>query len=222
MSSGKKKSAKSSSTSSPAKASSSPDLPSLFAELLSQQGSSDFERGVRTANKILHLSPHDADAFHCKMVCLLQLGKFEELLKQVFDNEDKVKVDLAFEKAYALYRLNRSEEALDALNSATNNKDVRVKELKAQVLYRLERYEESYELYRGLIKNTSDDFDVERLTNFSAVAVYLSQQKGAKAAPAVDEEDTFELCYNKASHLLGQSKWVEAEKELLKAVKMCR
>ncbi len=53
----------------------------------------------------------------------------------------------------------------------------RAKELRAQVLYRLERYEECFSLYRELIRNTSDDFEMERLTNLSAVSSYLSEDK---------------------------------------------
>ncbi len=68
-------------------------------------------------NKILNVSPSDAEAFHCKVVCLLQLQKFEDVLRQLSDN-DRLGAGLAFERAYALYRLNRVEEALGALDEA--------------------------------------------------------------------------------------------------------
>ncbi len=126
-------------------------------------------------NKILNLTPGDPEAFHCKVVCLLQLQRFEDVLKQMEDNEH-LGVELSFERAYALYRLNRVEEALRVLDGVAKQ-DLRAKELRAQVLYRLESYEECLALYRDLVKNTSDDFEMERLTNLSAVSSYLSQNK---------------------------------------------
>ena len=39
------------------------------------------------------------------------------------------------------------------------------KELKAQILYKLEEYDSCFNLYRNIIKNTTDDFETERKTN---------------------------------------------------------
>jgi len=75
---------------------------------------------------------------------------------------------LLFEKGYAQYRLNQPGEALKTVNSVPAL-DAKMKELKAQILYRLEMYDESYEVYRDIIKNTSDDYEDERETNLSAV-----------------------------------------------------
>ncbi len=85
-------------------------------------------------------------------------------------------MDLTFERAYALYRLNRVQESLELLQKVAKP-DERIKELKAQVLYRLERFEDCFSLYRELIRNTSDDFEMERLTNLSAVSSYLTNNK---------------------------------------------
>ena len=60
----------------------------------------------------------------------------------------------------------------------------------------MERYSDCYALYRSLLKNASDDFETERLTNLSAVAVHMANEKESKAKP-VEDEDTYELCYNK-------------------------
>ena len=56
-------------------------------------------------HKILNASPSDGTAFHCKLVCLLQMGKFSDVLRQMDDNAKLVADrDVSFEKAYALYR----------------------------------------------------------------------------------------------------------------------
>ncbi len=148
------------------------DTTAFYADLVKFGGAGDYEKALKAANRILNAAPTDPDAFHCKIVCLIHLGRFEDILKQC---EDKDQL-LVFERAYALYRLNRVEEALELLE-LKKSLETREKELKAQVLYRLERFEECFDLYRDLIKNTSDDFDTERLTNMSAASVYTAKSK---------------------------------------------
>ncbi len=63
------------------------DTSPLFADLLRLQGSGDFDKALKVTNKILNVSPADAEAFHCKVVCLMQTQKFEDALKQMQDNE---------------------------------------------------------------------------------------------------------------------------------------
>jgi hypothetical protein len=70
------------------------DTSSLYAELSKFQQTQDFEKGVKVCNKILNLTPADATAFHCKIVCMVQTGKFQEALKQIEDTH--FKVDLVF------------------------------------------------------------------------------------------------------------------------------
>ena len=50
----------------------------------------------------------------------------------------------------------------------------------------------------------------ERLTNLSAVAASL--KKDAKLASSDEDEETFEMKYNRACYLLAQGQWEEAEK----------
>lgn len=85
-----------------------------------------------------------------------------------------------FEKAYTQYRLNQPAEALKTVNAA-GVLEPKLKELKAQILYRLEQYNESYEIYREIIKNTSDDYEDERETNLSAVIANLAIENPVSA-----------------------------------------
>lgn len=122
---------------------------------------------------VLNVSPEDATASHCKVVCLLQTSKFQEAVQFI----ERYKLnDLVFEKAYAEYRLNVPEKALKTIDLANLPSPLppNIKELRAQVLYRLERFEECFESYRDIIKNTDDDYDDERTTNLSAVVANLA------------------------------------------------
>ena len=134
------------------------------------------------------------------------MSKFDDALRQIKDTH--FDIDLVFEEAYCLYRLNKPELALEVLEKTTDKQiSDRVKELKAQVYYRLEMFEESYNLYRDLLKNTSDDFEQERLTNMQAAGVFV------KNAPVTkDDDDSYEMCYNRACQLLTKKDWINAEK----------
>lgn len=92
-----------------------------------------------------------------------------------FIEKSKLSQSLVFEKAYSQYRLNKSSEALKTIEGANINPlPANLKELKAQVLYRLENFDECFNLYKDIIKNSSDDYEEERTTNFSAVVANLS------------------------------------------------
>ena len=190
------------------------DTSAMYIELSKLEKTGDFDKALKVCNKILNVDPKDDTAFHCKMVCLMQTGKFSEAYKQMVDTHF-TNIELTFEKAYCLYRDNQPEEALKVLEASKHKSD-RIKELRAQILYRLEQYEECYGLYREIIKQTSDDFEQERLTNLQAAAVYV------KDAPIAEEDDTYEMCYNRGCQLLAHGRYVEAEEELKKAEKMCK
>ena len=90
-------------------------------------------------NKILNSCPKDETAFHCKMVNLLQLGKFKDALLQMETQAALAEmVDLSFEKAYCLYKENRYADALAVLDIAakTTPAGLKHKELRAQIFYR--------------------------------------------------------------------------------------
>ena len=94
------------------------DTSSQYAELSKLQKIQDYEKATKLCNKILNVAPSDGTAFHCKLVCLLQMGKFEEALKQMSDpgNQKFDNLDLSFEEAYCHYRLNSASKALEVLD----------------------------------------------------------------------------------------------------------
>lgn len=83
-------------------------------------------------NLVLGISVNDKKAFHCKIVCLINLNKFDEALSSIekFPNELN---DFYFEKAYCQYRLNLIENALQTLQTCPKL-TFKEKELLAQVV----------------------------------------------------------------------------------------
>uniref|UniRef100_A0A2M4BFJ2 Signal recognition particle subunit SRP72 n=1 Tax=Anopheles marajoara TaxID=58244 RepID=A0A2M4BFJ2_9DIPT len=208
----------------------------LYTELNKYCGASEYDKALKTANKILTHDASEWKAAKCKLVCLIQRSKFEEVLRFLERNGSAIP-DTVFEKAYAEYRLNRAEQALRTIQQSAGSTgklsewgpslSPDLQELLAQVLYRLERFDECFELYRTIIKNTHDDYDDERRTNMSAVAANLAivgDATGETTTQSVANlpEDTYELVYNAACALAGRQQYGEAERKLRSSEKMCR
>ncbi|XP_051164585.1 signal recognition particle subunit SRP72 [Leptopilina boulardi] len=201
------------------------NLSSLYAELNKQGQNGEYDRALKTANRILGISQDEEAAIHCKVICYMQLSKFNDALQLIVKNP-KITTKLEFERAYCLYRMNQVPEALKIVESI-QNPSLKIKELKAQILYRLEKYEDCFAVYRDIIKNTTDDYEDERETNLSAVIVNLVNNDSSVEVPSL-REHTYELTYNAACQLVAQGKdgdkviLAEAEKKLKTAERMCR
>ncbi|XP_066582106.1 signal recognition particle subunit SRP72 [Prorops nasuta] len=197
----------------------------LYAELNKLGQSGEYERALKTANKILGVAANEEAALHCKAICYIQLSKFNEAL-QLITRNFKSPGNLDFEKAYCLYRLNEVSEALKVVQSI-QNPSLKIKELKAQILYRLEKYEECFAAYRDIIKNSNDDYEDEREANLAAVLANLESEGSNIETPEL-RESTYELMYNAACQLVMQGSkgnttaLVEAEKKLKAAENLCR
>lgn len=196
------------------------NLASLFAELNRFGQNGEYDRALKTVNKILQEVPDDDKALHCKIVCLIHLSDFENAYNLL--EKHSAIIDLQFEKAYCLYRLNRIQEAWNLLQNSSHSND-KLKELSAQVLYRLEKYEECYDIYKNLIKNSEDEYEEERETNLAAVIASLYSEKGKtlKNIPQF-QEHIFEICYNGACILLAQDQYAAALKKLHIAEELCK
>jgi len=195
------------------------NLAALYTELNKLGNNGDYTRASKVAKKILQEAPNELKAQHCLVVCHIQESEFKNGLSIINKNPALAEV-MSFEHAYCLYRVNRTKEALAVLNKETNA-DTKHKELKAQILYRMERFSECLDLYKDLIKNTHDDYEIERETNLSAVVASLSLE-GKKTNLPVMRDNSYELSYNEAIRLLGEGKVQEAEAQLRKAETFCR
>lgn len=117
------------------------------------------------------INPNEFPAAHCKVIALIQVGKFNDALQLIERNK---LTQLLFERAYCEYRLNQPDKALRTIDKGDKPLAASLKELRAQVLYRLEQFDECFDAYKDIIKNTNDDYEDERATNLSAAAANLA------------------------------------------------
>ncbi|XP_071481538.1 signal recognition particle subunit SRP72-like [Diadema antillarum] len=198
------------------------NLTNLYHELqkFAQNGEYSNPRALNVANKILKASRQDETAFHCKVVCLIHQGQFQIALKEIVNNP-ALASGLSFEKAYCQYRQNKIPEALATIRNVSDPSP-KLQELLGQVLYRLDQFDECLDVYKKLIKNTSDDYEEERQTNLSAVIAALKLWNDTDVDDLGLKEDTYELSYNRACLLIGQGRYQEALKQLDSAEELCR
>ncbi|KAK4312032.1 hypothetical protein Pmani_016498 [Petrolisthes manimaculis] len=189
-------------------------LNGYYSELRKLIEASNYQKVIKAANKIIGEEPKEVEAWRCKVVAQINLDSFHDAL--VTTIKSKHTIELAFEKSYCEYRLNKVKEAYDTVCTVTDPKpDLRILELKAQILYRLERYDDCHGVYRDIIRTTSDDYDLERLTNLSAVTVH--RDEGDES----EEEESYELVYNHACRLLALGQVEKALAKLQQAREEC-
>ncbi|CAH1644088.1 unnamed protein product [Spodoptera littoralis] len=196
------------------------NLVQAYIELNKFCQSGDYDRALKATGKVLQIAPNEQKAFHCKIVCLIQLHNFKEALAVLCNPKNAaLAADLHFEKAYAQYRLNCPKEALQTVENAPELTPA-LKELRAQILYRLEQYQDCYNLYRDIVKNTTDEYEDERKANMSAVVANLAALNPSADLPQF-EEHTYELSYNAGSTLAMRGKYNEALPVLKRAEHSC-
>lgn len=197
------------------------NIPQLFGEVSKYFRDGEYALAQKSANKILKEIPNDVDAIKCKIVCLVQQSCFQEALDVIVSTEKKGLLQMPFEKAYCLYRLNRLEESASILNE-NQEPSLQEKELLAQVKYRLEEYGSCLDLYRDLIKNSADDYGDEREANMAAVVAAAKMWKDETIGSSNVRNDTHELCYNYGCLLLAQGDLIKAAATLLEAENLCK
>ncbi|XP_028158599.1 signal recognition particle subunit SRP72 isoform X1 [Ostrinia furnacalis] len=196
------------------------NLVQAYVELNKFCQSGDYDRALKATGKILQIAPNEQKAFHCKVVCFIQLHNFKEALAILTNAKNAaLAADLHFEKAYTQYRLNTPKEALQTVDAAPELTPA-LKELRAQILYRLERYQDCYNLYRDVVKNSTDEYEDERKANMAAVVANLAAINPSADLPQF-EETTYELAYNTGSTLAMRGRFSDALPVLRRAEASC-
>ena len=158
-----------------------------FAELLRCQKANDFERALKTCNRITKVRPNDEKARHCLIICYIKLGRFEDALLSIKKVTAPAEREaLRFEKAYCEYRQNRLDEAIRTIDTAN---DFRNLELLAQCYYKAEEFKKAKDSYEYLLKHSIDsEWDENRQTNLLACVSQLQLMSKDQAQIDADIE----------------------------------
>eukprot|EP00124_Ichthyophonus_hoferi_P003626 Ihof_evm3s327 gene=Ihof_evmTU3s327 len=193
------------------------ELATIYSELEQHLKNEKYDAGSRIAAKLLQENPMDVHAYQAKIICLINLNQFEASLKLI-DSHKGLETDIAFPKAYVLYRLHRLDDALTILKSQTKN-EPRLKELEAQILYRMEDFSAALEIYEKMLPNVKDNG--EHMANYLA-ALAGTKSIGLDTANVPGELQTHEQYYNAACYYIAVGDLKQAEASLEKGMDVCR
>ncbi|GBF97135.1 signal recognition particle subunit [Raphidocelis subcapitata] len=204
------------------------ELASLFDKLDSLTEHGQHAKALKVIEQILKVSPGDEDALRCKVVALISEGDFEEAQKAL--GHKRLEGQMAFERAYVLYRLGRLQDALKAASLAAAAADgggggadrrAEALQLEAQLHYRLGNAAECVAAYDRLVSEFKAD-SLELKTN--AIAAYVagglsSRVPGLMASLKVTPKASFEVAFNRACGLVAEGDLAGAETALRVALK---
>ena len=187
-------------------------LEELFTKLseCAEQGS--HKRVLKCADDVLKISPGDADAVRCRVTALIELQRFadcaETIEKDVKDAE--LRKELAFERAYALYKCGKTDDALRVLQTETSEDEresTRAVQREAQLMYRAGRHEEAATMYETLFRDHADEVGESPNTAVNLAAAMVAAGRGADLPAAlkrlkISPKDSFELAFNFACALV--------------------
>ncbi|CAK5278114.1 unnamed protein product [Mycena citricolor] len=153
-------------------------LKRLFKTLVAQIDGGHHTNAIKTCDKILKLSPGDADALQTKLFLLLttdQAGAALTLIESLQgENGDNSRYNL--ERAYALYCSHKRDDARETLAKGTGDVDARgAQHLEAQLSYRDGAYQQALDVYNELLDSApTAEEQSDIMTNIEAVEAHLT------------------------------------------------
>ena len=208
--------------------------------LLRRASIDDPDEALRLANdaiKAAKASPADLlTAQHTKVVALLKLDRFDDVLRTIADAGDALARRCPLERAYALYKTGHLDDAA-ALSSAAADGDIAataargLRHVGAQAAYRSERFDDAAAQYRRLLGDegeggqAGEEGDV-RVNLLAAQAQLELAGRGARVPPADrqparEDLEAFEPAYNAACACLGRGDFARATVLLKRARDLC-
>ena len=174
----------------------------------------DYNLILSLTEQILKISPNDIDIEEIRSVSFLLSEQYKECINFIDTKTDE---KLVLYKAYALYKLRQDVDVIDYIKHSNikNNEDLN--HIHAQALYRLNNGNDSIKLYN--YKNTDD---AELASNYLACK-YLSDNVSFNENDFnLNNNESYELEYNKACCLIQLGLYNEALNKLELAEKLCK
>lgn len=196
------------------------DPASVLSNLLRSSTIVDHEEVLKAANAAINANKGDVTSHHTRIVALLNLDRFDDVLRAIDEGGSKLEEACAKENAYALYKVGKLDEATTVLKRA-GVKDRCFRHIAAQVAYRAERFDEAQDIYQKLLSEEAGT-EVNDLTiNAKASAAQREWQGTPQPTPKDEQLDTFELCYNVACSHIGRGDFEKASSLLQRAAMLC-
>lgn len=96
-----------------------------LSALLQQSSIEDHDEVLKACNAALKTSKSDPELLHVRFVALLKLDRYEDALRILEEDGDKLKERAKIERAYALYKTGQLEEAKNLANGVAASRAAR-------------------------------------------------------------------------------------------------
>ncbi|KAG8749838.1 hypothetical protein FRC12_013202 [Ceratobasidium sp. 428] len=153
----------------------------LFKSLCAQIDGGHLANAIKTCDKILRLTPEDADLLQTKLYLLLQTDQYPralEIVDSMSGGAGSSKSSSDLEKAYILYRMHKEKEAKAIVDESKGKEDASkdgFAHLEAQLSYRLGEYEAAKEIYERILDDGNLDTEGQNdvMTNLAAIQSHI-------------------------------------------------
>ena len=186
------------------------NIPSLFKEIQSHIDNDEHESVLKISNEILENSNTDKEALRCKIISLIQLGKYKECSEYIKSkNSEKI---FAEEYCYCFIETKEYDSCYKFLDSLDQNENTDL--IKAQLDYKTGNYKSAYTHIKKLINTDNNLENEDYLTNFLSL-YYLSGQN-EDITFITKNMNSWETFFNYCLVLLNQGKFGDSMETLLR------
>ena len=191
----------------------------LLAELHSHVTGEAHEDALATCERVLALSPSDADVLHVKLACLIELGSYSSAVRLI--ETHNLQLLHTYEHAYCLYQIGCETACIELLAARGEALSGREALLAAQVHYRLGNYAEACTFFK--VAAGQGPPSIELSTNLMAALLSAGQAGEARElALSLASSTHFEAFYNHACACIELGQLHGARALLQTALTSCR
>jgi signal recognition particle subunit SRP72 len=196
------------------------DIPQIYAQINESLKTEDHEKILTLSEKILKSNPKEKEAFQCKIIALINLGKNDEIIQQI--EKSSSEREYLLEYAYALHEKKRYNDSITTLQSNFNHRkeiSSSINELLAQNFYKLGNFSESYKIYKSIVEeklksDTEIDEEKDLISNFLAAYVLSDSREEEILKTILKYLNTWESFYNYCIISLKNGKFNESMETL--------
>lgn len=225
-------------------------MASKLTSLLARTSIDDDDEALSLADAALAASPKDQTAQHTKVIALLRLERYDDVLRVIASGGDDLEARCILGKSYALYKTGALDDASELLKKYYDDDDDdddddehtgrgrrgggaadrALRHVAAQVAYRVERFDEAAALYQSLVQdqsgaNAGEDTDLK--INLLATHAQLEWQgrgdlvPGKSKSPGREDLEAFETAFNAGCGCVARGDLAKAAFLLKRAADLC-
>lgn len=195
------------------------DIPTYYQHIEQSIEKDEHESVLKASEKILEANSKEKEANQCKIISLINLGKYDECLK--FINKQNISTEYAKEYCYALIESKEYSKCEQFLSQKVDIEADCLQLILAQLNYKTGNYTKSYQILKNEILKGNNITNEDYLTNYLAVyflsgAASDNNSNNDDLSFIIKNMNSWESFFNYCLILLNQGKFGESMETLLR------